>query len=94
MKSRIYWSFSLCRSCFGFTSFFLGAKSVCESATMDVRYKNSWYDEEGEKNVAAKLINEDKYVLINQHSDSQGETAVYKEKKRFQIFFIIWKIWT
>lgn len=28
----------------GFTSFYLGAKSVCESVTMEVQYTNSWAD--------------------------------------------------
>ena len=29
----------------GMTSFYLGAKSVCPSATMKVRYTGSWYDQ-------------------------------------------------
>ena len=29
----------------GFSAFYLGAKSVCNSAVMKVRYTNSWYDE-------------------------------------------------
>ena len=65
----------------GFTSFFLGVKSECESATMDVRYINSWYDEEREKNIATKLIDEDKCVLISQQVDAQGAPRVCEEKK-------------
>jgi len=56
----------------GFTSFFLGARSVCESATMDVRFTNSWYDEAAEKEAATSLIEVDGCVLISQHADSMG----------------------
>ena len=55
----------------GYTSFFLGARSVCESATMEVMFTNSWYDETLEKEAAQKLIG-DKCVLISQHADSYG----------------------
>ena len=56
----------------GFTAFYLGVKSVCESATMKVRYTNSWYDEEGEKEAAEKLIDKDGCKIISQHADSLG----------------------
>lgn len=55
----------------GYTSFFLGARYVCESATMEVIFTNSWYDETLEKEAAQKLIG-DKCVLISQHADSYG----------------------
>ncbi len=55
----------------GYTSFFLGARSVCESATMKVQFTGSWYDETGEKEAAQKLINAG-CVLISQHADSMG----------------------
>ena len=55
----------------GYTSFYLGAKSVCESVTMDVSFTGSWYDEALEKEAANKLIN-DGCVLISQHADSMG----------------------
>ncbi len=55
----------------GYTSFYLGAKSVCESVTMDVTFTGSWYDEALEKEAANKLINDD-CVLISQHADSMG----------------------
>lgn len=55
----------------GYTSFFLGARSQCESATMDVTFTGSWYDETAEKEAATKLINGD-CVLISQHADSMG----------------------
>ncbi len=56
----------------GYTSFFLGARSVCPSATMKVRYTDSWYDLNKEKDAANSLITLDKCVLISQHADSMG----------------------
>ena len=55
----------------GYTSFFLGARSICESATMEVTFTGSWYDETAEKEGATKLI-DDGCVLISQHADSMG----------------------
>ena len=55
----------------GYTSFFLGARSVCPSATMEVTFTGSWYDETAEKEGAQKLINNG-CVLISQHADSMG----------------------
>ena len=55
----------------GYTSFYLGAKSICPTATMEVQFTGSWYDETAEKEAATLLIN-DKCVLISQHADSMG----------------------
>ncbi len=55
----------------GYTSFFLGARSVCPTATMEVTFTGSWYDETAEKEGAQTLIN-DGCVLISQHADSMG----------------------
>ena len=55
----------------GYTSFFLGARSVCPTATMEVTFTGSWYDETAEKEGAQKLINNG-CVLISQHADSKG----------------------
>ena len=55
----------------GYTSYFLGARSVCPSATMEVTFTGSWYDETAEKEGANKLIG-DGCVLISQHADSMG----------------------
>lgn len=55
----------------GYTSFFLGARSICPSATMEVTFTGSWYDETAEKEGANKLI-ADGCVLISQHADSMG----------------------
>ena len=42
----------------GYTSFFLGARSVCPTATMEVTFTGCWYDETAEKEGAQKLITE------------------------------------
>ena len=55
----------------GYTSFYLGAKSVCPTVTMDVQFTGSWYDETAEKEAATTLINKD-CKLISQHADSMG----------------------
>lgn len=55
----------------GYTSFYLGAKSVCPTVTMKVQFTGSWYDETGEKEAANALINKG-CVLISQHADSMG----------------------
>ena len=55
----------------GYTSFYLGAKSVCPSVTMDVKFTGSWYDEAKEKAAAEALINGG-CVLLSQHADSMG----------------------
>ena len=55
----------------GYTSFFLGARHECPSATMEVTFTGSWYDETAEKEAAQKLI-DDKCALISQHADSMG----------------------
>ena len=55
----------------GYTSFFLGVRSVCPSATMEVRYTNSWADMTLEKETAEALI-ANKCVLISQHADTTG----------------------
>ena len=55
----------------GYTSFFLGARSVCPSATMEVTFTGSWYDPAMEQEGAIKLI-EDGCVLISEHADSMG----------------------
>ncbi len=55
----------------GYTSFYLGAKSVCPSVTMDVQFTGSWYDAPEEKNAAEALIARD-CKLISQHADSMG----------------------
>ncbi|MBE6834995.1 MAG: BMP family ABC transporter substrate-binding protein [Ruminococcaceae bacterium] len=55
----------------GYTSFFLGARSVCPTVTMEVQFTGSWYDETAEKEAATLLINNG-CNLISQHADSMG----------------------
>ena len=55
----------------GYTSYFLGARSVCPTATMEVTFTGSWYDETAEKEGATKLIS-DGCVFVSQHADSMG----------------------
>ncbi len=55
----------------GYSSFYLGAKSVCPSVTMEVQFTGSWYDAVEEQNAAEALIAR-KCVLISQHADSMG----------------------
>ena len=56
----------------GYTSFFLGAKSICPEVTMDVQFTGSWYDVAAEKEAAENLIKNKGCALISQHADSMG----------------------
>ena len=64
----------------GYTSFYLGAKSVCPTVTMDVKFTNSWYDETKEKEAAKALISGG-CVLISQHADSMGAPTACQDAK-------------
>ena len=64
----------------GYTSFFLGARSVCPSVTMDVTFTGSWYDEALEKEGAQKLI-DGGCKLISQHADSLGAPTACENAK-------------
>ncbi len=55
----------------GYTSFYLGAKSVCPDVQMKVQFTGSWYDEMEEKTAAQALIDAG-CDLISQHADSMG----------------------
>ncbi len=55
----------------GYTSFYLGAKSVCPTVTMKVQFTGSWYDQVKEQEAANTLISQG-CVLISQHADSMG----------------------
>lgn len=55
----------------GYTSFYLGAKSVCPDVKMMVQFTGSWYDEKEEKAAAEALIAKG-CDLISQHADSMG----------------------
>ncbi len=62
----------------GYTSFYLGVKSVVENVTMEVQYTSSWYDETAEKTTAQALI-ADGCKLISQHADSMGAPTACDE---------------
>ena len=62
----------------GLTSFFLGARYVCPSVTMDVKYTNSWFDIAAEKETANALI-AGGCVLVSQHADSEGAPKACEE---------------
>ncbi|QHQ59904.1 BMP family ABC transporter substrate-binding protein [Anaerocolumna sedimenticola] len=64
----------------GYTSFYLGAKSVCPTVTMEVQYTNSWADMAGENEVAKQLI-ANGAVLISQHADTTGAPTAAEEAK-------------
>ncbi|WP_333645807.1 BMP family ABC transporter substrate-binding protein [Lacrimispora sp.] len=55
----------------GYTSFFLGVRSVCPEAVMEVKYTNSWSSFDLEKEAADALISNG-CVLISQHADTTG----------------------
>ena len=63
----------------GYTSFFLGARYVCPSVTMDVTVTSSWYDETAEKEAANKLM-DNGCVLISQHADSFGAPTACEDR--------------
>ena len=64
----------------GYTSFYLGAKSVCPDVTMNVQFTGSWYDEAEERNAAAALI-AGGADLISQHADSLGAPTACEDAK-------------
>lgn len=64
----------------GYTAFYLGVKSICDSATMEVKYTSSWADMALDKESAEALI-ADGCVLISQHSDTPGAATVCQDKK-------------
>ena len=55
----------------GFSSFYLGVRSVVENVTMLVRYTGSWGDYDLENKAATALIS-DGAVIISQHADTTG----------------------
>ena len=62
----------------GYTSFYLGAKSVCPTVTMEVEYTNSWFDITAENTAANALIKKG-CKLISQHADSSGAPSACEE---------------
>ncbi len=62
----------------GYTSFYLGAKSVCPNVEMKVQFTGSWYDYAEEKNAATALIAAN-CDLISQHADSMGAPSACED---------------
>ena len=66
----------------GFTAYYLGAKSVCPSATMKVQFVGSWSDATEEGNAADALCDLG-CVLISQHSDNTTPATTAQSKGAF-----------
>ncbi len=63
----------------GYTSWYLGVKSIVSNVTMDVTFTGSWYDEVKEKNGANTLI-DGGAVIVSQHADSMGAPSACEAK--------------
>ena len=62
----------------GYTSFYLGVKSIVPNTTMEVTFTGSWYDEAKENQAAKNLISRGA-KLISQHADSMGAPNACEE---------------
>ena len=72
----------------GYTSFFLGARSVCPSATMLAEFIGSWGDPTMEAATAQDLIDRGA-VLISQHSDSTTPATTSQSNGVFHVGYNI-----
>lgn len=73
----------------GYTSFYLGIKSVVPNIVMDVQYTSSWFDFDKEKAAAELLMNRG-CIIIGQHADSAGgPTAVEEAYKKGEIVYSV-----
>lgn len=70
----------------GYTSFYLGAKSVCPSVTMAVQFTGSWYDATAEREAALALMDAGCKV-ISQHADSMGAPSACEENGVPNVFY-------
>ncbi len=75
-------AFSFAEVISGFTSYFLGAKSVCPSVTMKVQFVGSWSDATEEANAASALADMG-CVMISQHSDNTTPATTAESKGVF-----------
>ena len=55
----------------GYSSFYLGVKSIVPDVKMQVIFTGSWYDETAEKEAANRLIDSG-CIVISAHADSMG----------------------
>lgn len=72
----------------GYTAFFLGVRSVVPTATMTVKYTDTWGNYRLEKEMAEELIKEG-CVIISQHSDTAGPATACEETNRLQIVYYV-----
>lgn len=72
----------------GLTAFYLGAKSVCPSVTMEVKYTNSWGDNDLESTAASALI-DDGCVLLSQHADTTGAPSTCEQRGAYCVGYNI-----
>ena len=75
-------AFSFAEVISGFTSYYLGAKSVCPSVTMKVQFVGSWSDATEEANAASALADMG-CVMISQHSDNTTPATTAQSKGAF-----------
>ncbi len=75
-------AFSFAEVVSGFTSYFLGARSVCPSVTMKVQFVGSWSDATEEANAASALADMG-CVMISQHSDNTTPATTAQSKGVF-----------
>ncbi len=75
-------AFSFAEVISGFTSYYLGAKSVCPSVTMKVQFVGSWSDATEEANAASALADVG-CVMISQHSDNTTPATTAQSKGAF-----------
>ena len=75
-------AFSFAEVISGFTAYYLGAKSVCPSATMKVQFVGSWSNATEEASAAAALADKG-CVMISQHSDNTTPATTAQSKGVF-----------
>ncbi len=66
----------------GFSAYYLGARSVCPTATMKVTFVGSWSDATAEADAAASLIDQGA-IIVSQHSDNTTPATTAQRKNVF-----------
>ena len=75
-------AFSFAEVISGFTSYYLGAKSVCPTATMKVQFVGSWSNATEESNAASALCDMG-CKIISQHADNSTPATMAQSKGAF-----------
>ena len=65
----------------GYTSFFLGVRSVCPDATMEVKYTNSWASFDLEKEAADALISDGCLQSVSQRTEGRVGSYFCTERR-------------